>query len=332
MVGEVPETPAEVRERIGRGGSRATPDEVDAAKSHLVSTAAQKLRYLSGDNNGELFFADQIQLVEGVDQMMKLLLPLSKHELHRDPRSSEHEPSAYDFELAGSVLDGVIDEFETIVLATIYCNGWKIGWLRSFLMLILGSYTRCSDLHLKAVKGGPETDMEIRTIEELMWLLGFTVVEDEDGAIWRHYNDVYHRTDWSWTIDRPNAHKFTVWLNQSDTVEKVSQDFVAWSFRPARENVFAPNLKRIAVVSCPLFGPDDNGGFTKPIHDELNHRLVKALEVFAATCKRVGFVCSSHWQKNHCRPQPVIVASPGELACAPNDDRLCRMCGAYVPP
>merc|ERR1712060_622769 len=39
----------------------------------------------------------------------------------------------------------------------------------------------------------------------------------------------------------------------------------------------APNLKRIMVVSSPLWGPDSDGNFTVQVHESLNKQLASAM-------------------------------------------------------
>jgi len=118
-----------------------------------------------------------------------------------------------------------------------------------------------------AVKGGPETDMEIRSIEEVMWLLGFNVNKFRVAGM-------HGRLEWLWQIQRPRGNDFAVYLNQYPTVESFRDDAsVSRTLSPYRHFQRAPNLCRVAVVSCPL--KDLEG---KPVHDILNQTLTEGLD------------------------------------------------------
>merc|ERR1712039_465138 len=54
----------------------------------------------------------------------------------------------------------------------------------------------------------------------------------------------------------------------------------------------APNLRRCAIISCPLHGPDGNGGYTRPVHDELNRKLNAAIQLAIDFADAKGFIDS----------------------------------------
>merc|ERR1712137_246367 len=69
----------------------------------------------------------------------------------------------------------LLSEMETGILATVYVKSWKTVWLTTILMMIIRCYSDSCDARFQALKGGFETDQEIRIFEEVMPLLGFKV-------------------------------------------------------------------------------------------------------------------------------------------------------------
>jgi hypothetical protein len=243
------------------GLSHAPPELLRAACSKLVTIASSYLVYESGSNKGRLFFEKQRgALLKDLDAIAATNLPLEeKLQPAVEDESQEFTPH--------EVLLATKASFETIVLATIFCPGWKNSWFKSFLGLIFASYRSCCMFWMYAIKGGPETDMEIRAIEEVMWLLGFSVhkfrVEGDNK-----------RREWLWQIKRPSGKDFSVYLNQYPTVESFREDgMVSVTLAPYKHFQRAPDLSRFAVVSCPL--KDMEG---KPVHDILNQTLVQGLD------------------------------------------------------
>merc|ERR1712194_130558 len=133
---------------------------------------------------------------------------------------------------------------------------------------------------------------------EVMWLLGFEVAEhkrnsDFDSGFRAQMNDRY--IQWTWRMQRPGANTFTVALFQCVSIDEMDVKKIAWDLRPRVEYQQAPNLKRCAVVSCPLHGPDGQGGYTRPVHDELNRKLVAGMDICISMARQKGWHQRSTW-------------------------------------
>lgn len=268
-------------QRIGRGC--ASDEERQAACTRLASMLAAVLHYDKGDKDGQQFFGKQLKRLRPIDEKMSHLLPFAeklKVTIDNDTTT------------AVECAESTRAEFETIVAATICCPSWKTAWLNSLINLVTDSYQTCSLLIMEAIKGGVETDMEIRAIEEVMWLLGFTVAEHKPGFR-AQMNDRY--IQWTWRMQRPGANPFTVALFQCVSIDEMAVEKIAWDLRPREDAQKAPNLKRCAIVSCPLHGPDDRGGYTRPVHDELNKKLVDGMDICISMARKNGWHERSTW-------------------------------------
>ena len=106
-----------------------------------------------------------------------------------------------------------------------------------------------------AVKGGSQADMEIRTIEKLFCLLGFLSTQFRSPSS-RNHSSQDEMLEWGWVIDRPGTEGFTFSAYQYLTVEDVDIETNHFSLFPERDSGYAPLFQRVAVVSCPLNGPD----------------------------------------------------------------------------
>ena len=97
---------------------------------------------------------------------------------------------------------GIRAALGTGVLATVHCPAWKVCWMRQVIHTLLDHHAIAGILCLHAVKGGPNTDMEVRVLEEALPLLGFTTRE--------------FRTEWPtnlfwrWTLERPDGPRYQV--------------------------------------------------------------------------------------------------------------------------
>lgn len=260
-----------------------SPEDVEAVQNRLVSTAAASVFFESGKDQGTQWCAEQD--LEALDLMMSQLLPLTKWALIE--KNAELQPV--------EVAHAIKKHFETIVLATVMCPAWRLGWIKSFISLIHSHVPQSEHLHIHAVKGGPATDCEISFICQVMPLLGF-----ESKGHWRREDF----NEWLWALDRPGARPFNVKMLQWKTVEKVDIAFLAWSLRPVSKCQNSPHLRRVAVVSCPLKGIDGH-----PIHDELNDKLLEGMEVIAKVAEKDG------WQDDDVRCKKICaeeIAAPSQ--------------------
>ena len=157
--------------RTGPGydeGSALPLEAVEAARERFYATLLPQLRYESSEERGDFFYGKLPPVdLAMLDKMVAPLLPLSKHELvvgHVDVAPDQ-------------LTDGMFTPEQTVlahkaslgtgVLATVYCPAWKVCWMQHTLHMVLSSYAACSFLCLHAVRGGPNTDMEIRFLEEV---------------------------------------------------------------------------------------------------------------------------------------------------------------------
>ena len=210
------------------------------------------------------------QDLSSLDMAFSRLLPLSELPL------KQHEgddPEAID------VARGIKDNLETIILATVHCPGWRKSWIQSFVMTVITQYMQCSYVMLQSVKGGAATDCEINFIEEVMPLMGFTVAYNHGKPAFRtsasNWTGKAPFTEWRWEIQRPGAKPFMVNLYQYQDADNLPVEFVeifAWAFQDQSK---APNLRRVAVVSCPLKGLPPANQLT---HDILNKKLAEGLD------------------------------------------------------
>ena len=196
-------------------------------------------------------------------------------------------------------------------LATVYCPAWKVCWMRHAIHLIISHYATCGILCLHAVKGGPNTNMEVRFIEEIMPLLGFKTCEFR--------SDFPTNFFWRWSMERPDgAEDYKVDLFQWKTVHKMEVYWVARSLGAYPRYSAAPCLIRTCVISCPLFGADD-----EPVHDMLNEKILKGIDASEENAK--NFFEAGTWTKTpqhpNYKPPPKptedeAVASDAEAAMA----------------
>merc|ERR1712176_1179479 len=114
--------------------------------------------------------------------------------------------------------------FETGILATVFVQSWKTVWAKSFIFAIVEAYIDSSMLRVFAVKGGVETDMEIRLIEEVMPLLGFEVVTFR--------NERSGRIFWEWHIERRGGETLMVILSQGATIQSFRSETLVAAMYP----------------------------------------------------------------------------------------------------
>ena len=179
---------------------------------------------------------------------------------------------------AGETVKAQLDSFGTAVLATVEAGAWRLNWVAGLLYILLSCVPRCCDLNLLAIKGGDACDCEIKFIEALMEELGAKV------DTFRKVSYDGERIRWTWFLKRKGAEDCTVYLNQYQKVEYATVGFLQKDFLPNKDYMNAPNLNRVAVVSAPVV--DKEG---KPIAQELNENVSKALEGAKAIADKKGF-------------------------------------------
>lgn len=235
-----------------------------AAYGKIASMAAARVRFHipkemrgADDRHCKLWAENQTSSLLGLDYVMSAHVPLSKVALQGQEDASLSP---------GEVARQTKYNLETLVLATVNCAAWRKNWIAGFLTTIITAYRSSSLLVLEAIKGGPATNCEIRFIEEAMHLLGFQV------PVFRA--DRGRFLTWRWTLERPGGEELVVRLYQYKSVDVVEvEGDVAWDLRAERKHAMAPNLKSVAVASCPLKDKDDN-----PVHDTLNTKLNEGLD------------------------------------------------------
>jgi len=176
-----------------------------------------------------------------------------------------------------AAIEEMKNQLYTQVLATVYCPGWRASWAMGVLGMILSNYAECTTLRLLAVKGGPGCDGEIEFLTLLMPLLGFQrkdgIKEPRVGKPIRREDDEGNivRRNWYWQIDRPGAEPMAVFLDQFRTVEMCEHLDIHLNCKESQSA--APNLKRVAIISCPVFDADGN-----EINETLNKKISASLD------------------------------------------------------
>ena len=137
----------------------------------------------------------------------------------------------------------------------------------------------CRQLNLLAIKGGDACDCEIKFIEALMEELGAQV------KVFRKVSENGERIEWCWFLERKGGSICMVRLTQYQKVEYADVPMLQRDFLPVKAYTHAPNLKRVAVVSAPVVDKEE-----KPIAQELNENVSKALEGAKALADKKGFM------------------------------------------
>jgi hypothetical protein len=109
----------------------ASKEELQVARTRLVSLAASRVRFFyegDSDRTGVLWCGGQAASLEFLDAAMAPLLPLSSWETH-----THVGPEPTPTQTASSQKKSP----ETLVLATVYCPGWRISWIQNILLLII---------------------------------------------------------------------------------------------------------------------------------------------------------------------------------------------------
>lgn len=156
--------------------------------------------------------------------------------------------------------------------------------------MLLANARQCSIIRLLAVKGGPGTDGEVEFLELLMPELGFTVVSHQKQLQTPNQQrtacSLFAAVYWEWTISRARGMALVVTLTQYQKVEYF--DNMEQALIVSKEHSQAPNLLRVAVVSCPLKDEADN-----PVHERLNEKIVQALDVAIDRVEQKGYATAS---------------------------------------
>eukprot|EP00966_Prymnesium_polylepis_P092493 2140992-Prymnesium_polylepis.1 len=151
---------------------------------------------------------------------------------------------------ASEVAAATLGSFSTIVLARassgssfdVKAGAGHLNWASSMMSMLLTNVTRCNQVHLIAVKGGPSCDCEINFIEELMKEL-----RAEPRAT-RKSEDDGHRLVWCWKLPRAGApNPCTIWLNQYQRVEMATARMIRTNLVADPKSTHTPMLKRLAV-------------------------------------------------------------------------------------
>lgn len=254
---------ANVTNCIGKAHQKESQELVAAAATQLVTMLSAFLFYECNDKRaGHSFFEKQQAELSELDELVEPLVHMSRK---TRPKESEDGRSLHDVAIATKAM------FETIVLATVYCPAWKVRWLKSIVTLVCGELRNCSYFCMLAIKRGHEIDMEVRLIEELMFLLG--------GKVDCFRQDQGSYLEWSWRFERSGNP--VVYLNQWKSVDKVvpgtatarPEGSVAYALELMPSAKYCQNLNRAAVVSCPLTGPDGD-----PIYDRFNEKLIESID------------------------------------------------------
>jgi len=226
----------------------------DATKSRNVVSSAAAMTFWE---DGTPWAQMQAEAMSRADWVVDQLLPLSRHPLVFQEKPFQKVQAA---RLAESNLD-------TNVLATLAIPAWRVTWALGIVTKIVSAYPLCKQLIMVAVKGGPATDCEIRFVEHVMPLLGFSVtthtVEQHSAA--RH---------WQWRIERPNAGPYVVTMLQWHDPRHVSITATLVSMlKPYLDRAASPHLIRVVVASSPLL--DMHG---ESVHAILNDTIIGALQ------------------------------------------------------
>lgn len=240
---------------------KASDEEVAEAQTKIATMAASRVFY----PGGLAWTAKQAAPLRNLDAMFARMLPLKEMPLleHEGP-----DPDPVEAALTCKA------EIQTLVLATVYCPSWRISWIQNFLMTVIASCASVSLLTMQAVKGGPNTDCEIRFVEEAMRLLGFDIVTEgvaTKGNGWRTpIPDIC--LVWKWRMRRQNDRVYTVVLWQYLSVKKYPETHPRYHYRAVQKQSKAPSLRRGVVISMPLHDIDGSS------HEEYNDKLVKGID------------------------------------------------------
>lgn len=150
---------------------------------------------------------------------------------------------------AAQVVRAQKNNLTTTVLATVMCPGWSLTWASAVLNTVVMPASSCGTLTLIAIKGGPACDEEVAFIQVLMMELGFTLIRNGDNR--------GTSLLWEWKLQRKSAGAYKVKLRQFYSLDGTSA--LPESFAPKQRNSVAPNLKRLAIVSCAESWPPING-------------------------------------------------------------------------
>merc|ERR1712083_536431 len=106
-------------------------------------------------------------------------------------------------------------------------------------------------LKLLAVKGGPGCDGEIEFLERLMDQLGFRETHPPET----HADGL---RNWDWSIDRQTHNGgFTNYVVSLTQYPDLSRAFaLPQTFAVRKTEAHCPNLRKCAVISCPVFDKD----------------------------------------------------------------------------
>jgi len=225
----------------------------DATPRNVVSSAAALTLWEDGTPWAE----KQGEAMSRADWVVDHLLPLCRHPLVFQEKPFQKMQAA---RLAQSNVD-------TNVLATLAIPAWRVTWALGIVTKIVSAYPLCKQLIMVAVKGGPATDCEIRFVEHVMPLLGFSVATHtvEQHAAARH---------WQWRIERPNASPYVVTMLQWYDPRHVSITSTLVSMlTPYLERAAAPHLIRVVVASSPLLNTHGES-----VHAILNNTINAALQ------------------------------------------------------
>ena len=135
----------------------ASKEEVETARTCLVSLAASRVKYFDPKNKDpkqkELatpWCLQQAAALAVLDATFAPLLPLTKWDVR--PHSGEMPTAVQTAKEQKASL-------ETLVLATVYCPAWRIAWITSFLMLIIKNYANTRLLILQGNLPGPTSSL-----------------------------------------------------------------------------------------------------------------------------------------------------------------------------
>jgi len=263
----------------GRNGIRmlASPQLTKAVPPSTLATQVLGLMQTKmGSPPDEKPWANKTEMAI-VDLLIQRFLPLDSIPLKAGRKLSPTE-----------AIQQMKNQLYTQVLATVYCPGWRASWAMGVVGMILANYAECTTLRLLAVKGGPGCDGEIEFLTLLMPLLGFRrqdgIKEPTVGKPIRRECDGgnFVRLNWYWKINRPGAEPMAVFLDQFRTVEMCEHMDVHLNCRES-ESV-APNLKRVAVISCPVFDADG-----RQINETLNAKITDSFDRSIERAKNKGY-------------------------------------------
>jgi len=188
------------------------------------------------------------------------------------------DPSAVD------VVRSIKQSMQTNILATVRVGGWVTTWATSLIALIGTAVTECKNLRLVALKGGRACDEELVLIYWIAHQFGFRPVDGEfnldqtrDGA---NQEDLFFTS--KWRADRANGKSMGMILTVVGSPAKLALE---QSVAPRRSCAQAPNLGRVAVVSCPEQAATG-------LNEHLGKQLNKAME----RARAKGFASERNWK------------------------------------